>query len=218
MQHRGFSLAYFHPQHPGRSSCSYPFPTSKYKDTDLHTNLVPITVLLQGFSPCLHCFLRFFYLFLHSVASSASGLEEEASVPGDSHHFTAFYFSKCNWFSEPPEPKGYREKWLIISPASAVQCAVPYLCPTSQCQKGLDCFNFLFTIAMQNVTCWGKLGKGYVKSLPYHFLQLHVNSQWSQNKSLIWRTEDVQGQYFSFICFYWVYNISNFLWRSKFFL
>ena len=26
------------------------------------------------------------------------------------HHFTAFYFSKCNWFSEPPEPKGYREK------------------------------------------------------------------------------------------------------------
>ena len=134
------------------------------------------------------------------------------------HHFTAFYFSKCNWFSEPPEPKGYREKWLIISPASVVQCAVPYLCPTSQCQKGLDCFNFLFTVVMQNVTCWGKLGKGYVKSLPYHFLQLHMNSQWSQNKSLIWRTEDLQGQYFPFICFYWVYNISNFLLEVKIFL
>lgn len=37
---------------------------------------------------------------------------------------------------------------------------------------------------MQNVTYWGKLGKGYVRSLPYHFVQLHVNSQWSQNKSL----------------------------------
>ena len=92
MQHRGFSLAYFHPQHPGRSSCSYPFPTSKYMDTDLHTNLVPITGLSQGFSPCLHCLLRFFYLFLHSVASSASGLEEEASVPAESPFYCFLLF------------------------------------------------------------------------------------------------------------------------------
>lgn len=198
---------YSHPQHPGLSSCSHPFPTSKYIGLNLcqpstyHLSLAGVLTMFALLSQIL-------LPFLHSVASLASGLEEEASVPVESP-FYCFYFSKCNWFSEPPEPKGLQREMTYN-----------FSCLCYPMHSTLSMSHFSVSKAWFLPFSWhdnilylckcyllGKLGKGYEISLritSYNFTWIH-----SDLKIKFKKTEDHQGQYFPFICFYWVYNISN---------